>query len=158
MNSNVSLNFSPEFREGNSKENRFEEFSLSKIVDRKSKRYVDPHRSLCTLYRPSNEDSRNMLTEVDKMELVGKESDSMNEGNFIESNLWKHALLANRSSNNFCPDNLMSRSDVGHYTRYIPERYTFLREKTTLKNYKRTVRLRSSVNLLDFGNRWVKSL
>ncbi|XP_031370970.1 uncharacterized protein LOC116186783 [Apis dorsata] len=123
----------------------------------------DPNaNSLYTIYKRSRENSRNgMLTEVDKIQLATTNSE--NGGKFVvETNLWKHALLANRSSDHFCPGKSSaqqqqpSHNDVPNYTRYTNEKYTFLRKGNASKAYKRTVRLRSTANLLDFNNRWIK--
>lgn len=162
VNSRISLNFPRrkemnEINEQDEQENKFEESSLSNIADKESKRYVDLQPSLCTIYKPCKRNSRNTLAEVNKIQLVTQKSNSSNEEKLIDSKLWKYALLANRSSNNFCSSNSIFQNDIANYTRYNPEKYTFLRKRNSLKNYKRTVRLRSTTNLLDFGNRWIKS-
>lgn len=127
-------------------------FSLTDIMT------DEKRNSLYTLYKRSQENSRNgMLTEVEKIQLATTSSE--NGGKFVESNLWKHALLANRSSNNFCPANNSAtrhQNDVPNYTRYTNEKYTFLRKGNATNNFKRIVRLRSTANLLDFNNRWIK--
>lgn len=130
---------------------------------------VDPSASsLYTIYKRSSRDnSRNeMLTEVDKIQLAATNSE--NGGRFVAgTDLWKRALLANRSSDHFCPgrssvaavvggQQQAAHNDVPNYTRYTNEKYTFLRKGNGSKAYKRTVRLRSTANLLDFNNRWIK--
>ncbi|CAD1479436.1 unnamed protein product, partial [Heterotrigona itama] len=129
-----------------------EGFSLSNVVDKESKRRFVLQPDLRTISRlPCEENSSSMLTEVDRIELASRNSDSLDEKRPVEPKLWKQlALLANRSSDNFSSGD----STLENCNR---EGYTFLEKMNVPWYYKRVVRLRSTANLLDFSNRWIKS-
>ncbi|KAK1119272.1 hypothetical protein K0M31_013461 [Melipona bicolor] len=129
----------------------FKEFSLSDVFNKESKRRFDLQPGLRMICKPFKENSRNVLTQVDRIQLASRKTDSLDEERLVEPKLRKQlALLTNRSSDNFCFGDSTSES-------CNREKYTFLGKRNVPWNYKRVVRLRSTANLLDFSNRWIKS-
>ncbi|XP_076289048.1 uncharacterized protein LOC143213257 [Lasioglossum baleicum] len=144
VRSEVSFNLSSEVvsSEGDSLENKSKECWRSNIVLRNNigdgcadlqcpRRVQNPSRTLAEY----------TLTKTDKTRSITKRSSvSFMEGKDILSKLWDHALLANRSSNNSClsADSLYHNNPAS-YTRYRPERHTFLRRASIVQNNNRRV-------------------
>ena len=135
------------YRRENAQGRGFNKFSLNNVIDKQSKRRFDLQPGLRTIYRPFVENSRSMLTEVDRIQLANRKT--VDSGRRLVEQKLQLALLTNRSSDNFCFGDSTSNSR-NH------EKYTFLGERNVPWNYKRVVRLRSTANLLDFSNRWTK--
>lgn len=96
VNSRVSLNLLRKSCERSSLRNKSEEFSGSNIVDRNGEGCTDLQASLYTFYKPSEGISECTLTKTDKIQSIPEKRVPF-AGEKDVSEIWRHALLANRS-------------------------------------------------------------
>lgn len=146
-NSRAARSFSSKTCKEERLDNECREFSSSNVAYNIRKSYIDAHTNSYTLLKQPKSTTNSSVTENHEIETTTKESDFLGQERDITSKLWQCALLANRSSNS-CSFPILN-DDEANRIRYRPEKHTFLRKSNPFRNYKRTIRLRSSAVLLE---------